>query len=144
VTWDQRFFDPIMVPGRKPLVTLRDAALYITELPKAEHDAEEWQAAMQTAIARRRKRRACNVRPHRRHEGLEPSRRAGVHTHWGRRKFERETSEAASRDCDPTGRHLPITSSQPNRLRPPARSSAGPARDSSVDCAGLLCFVLAG
>jgi len=45
VSWDQRFFDPIVVPGRKPLVTLRDAAEYITELPKAEHDAEEWQAA---------------------------------------------------------------------------------------------------
>ena|SRR5450631_1371479 len=59
-------------------------------------------------------------------------------------EVKRETSEAASRDCDPTSRHLPITSSQPNRLRPPARSSAGPARDSSVDCAGLLCFVLAG
>jgi hypothetical protein len=43
---DQQFFDPITVPRRKPLVTLRDAALYITTLPKAEHDAEEWQAAM--------------------------------------------------------------------------------------------------
>jgi hypothetical protein len=32
--------------GVKPPVTLRDAALYITKLPKAEHDAEEWQAAM--------------------------------------------------------------------------------------------------
>src|SRR5258708_2275854 len=40
VSWDQRFFDPIMVPGRKLLVTLRDAALFITKLPKAEHDAE--------------------------------------------------------------------------------------------------------
>jgi hypothetical protein len=50
VTWDQRFFDPIMVPGRKPLVTLRDAAEYITELPKAEHDADEWQAAMQALL----------------------------------------------------------------------------------------------
>ena len=36
VSWDQRFFDPIMLPGRKPLVTLRDAALYITKLPKAK------------------------------------------------------------------------------------------------------------
>ena len=39
-----------MVPGRKPLVTLRDAAEYITELPKAEHDADEWQAAMQALL----------------------------------------------------------------------------------------------
>jgi hypothetical protein len=45
-SWDQQFFDPITLPGRKPLVTLRDAALYITKLPKAEHDGEEWQAAM--------------------------------------------------------------------------------------------------
>ena len=44
--WDRRFFDPITLAGRKPLETLRDAAIFITELPKAEHDAEEWQAAM--------------------------------------------------------------------------------------------------
>jgi hypothetical protein len=40
--WDQRFLDPIMLPDRKPpLVSLRDAAQYITKLPKAEHDAED-------------------------------------------------------------------------------------------------------
>jgi hypothetical protein len=32
------------------LVTLRDAAQYITKLPKAEHNAEEWQAAMQALL----------------------------------------------------------------------------------------------
>jgi hypothetical protein len=37
VSWDQRFDDPIVLPGRKPLVTLPDAALYMTKLPKAEH-----------------------------------------------------------------------------------------------------------
>jgi hypothetical protein len=50
VSWDQRLFDPITLPGRKPLATLRDAAQYITKLPKAEHDAEEWQAAMAALI----------------------------------------------------------------------------------------------
>jgi hypothetical protein len=30
-------FDPIKLPDRKPLVTLRDAAEYITQLPEAEH-----------------------------------------------------------------------------------------------------------
>jgi len=50
VAWDQEFFDPIILPGRKPLITLRDAAHYITKLPKAEHDAEEWQAAMQALL----------------------------------------------------------------------------------------------
>jgi hypothetical protein len=29
VSWDQRFFDRIKLPGRKPMVTLRDAAQYI-------------------------------------------------------------------------------------------------------------------
>jgi hypothetical protein len=51
VSWDQKFFDPIILPDdRKPLVTLRDAAEYITELPKAEHDADQWQAAMQALL----------------------------------------------------------------------------------------------
>jgi hypothetical protein len=51
VSWDQEFFDPIILPGRKqPLRTLRDAAQYITKLPKAEHDADEWQAAMQALL----------------------------------------------------------------------------------------------
>jgi hypothetical protein len=50
VSWDQRFSDPITVPGRKPLLTLRDAAVYITKLPRAEHNAEEWQAAMEALL----------------------------------------------------------------------------------------------
>ena len=50
MSWDQQFSDPIILPGRKPLLRLRDAALYITKLPKAEHDAPEWQAAMVALI----------------------------------------------------------------------------------------------
>jgi hypothetical protein len=42
--WSRPFDDPIPLPGGK-LVTLRDAADYITELPKRRHDAAEWQAA---------------------------------------------------------------------------------------------------
>jgi hypothetical protein len=39
------------LPGRKqPLVTLRDAAQYVTKLPKAEHDADQWQAAMEALL----------------------------------------------------------------------------------------------
>jgi hypothetical protein len=34
----------------KTLRTLRDAAQYITKLPKAEDDADEWQAAMQALL----------------------------------------------------------------------------------------------
>ncbi|MEA3145352.1 MAG: hypothetical protein QOI53_779 [Verrucomicrobiota bacterium] len=47
VSWDQRFFDPIILPGGRKLLTLDDAAQYIMKLPMAEHDAEEWQAAME-------------------------------------------------------------------------------------------------
>jgi hypothetical protein len=50
VTWSSDFTEPIELPKGKKLVTLRDAALYITELPKAEHDAVEWQAAMEALI----------------------------------------------------------------------------------------------
>ena len=50
MSWDQRFFGPIELPKGKQLVTLRDASLYITKLPKAEHDSEEWQTAMEALL----------------------------------------------------------------------------------------------
>jgi hypothetical protein len=50
VSWDQRFFDPIELPNGRKLMTLRDAALYITKRPKAEHDAEDWQTAMEALL----------------------------------------------------------------------------------------------
>jgi hypothetical protein len=37
---DRKFSEPIPLPNGKPLETLRDAALYITKLPKAEHDSQ--------------------------------------------------------------------------------------------------------
>ena len=75
MSWDQLFFDPIMLPGQKPLATLRDAALYIIELPKADHDANEWKAAMQALLLVAEQGRACDVRSPRRHETVEPSHR---------------------------------------------------------------------
>jgi hypothetical protein len=50
VPWSATFVDPIVLPGGRKLLTLRDAASYITELPKAEHDAAEWQTAMETLL----------------------------------------------------------------------------------------------
>jgi hypothetical protein len=50
VPWDQRFSDPIILPGRKPLVTLRGAAKYIVKLPKAEQQATPWQAAAEVLM----------------------------------------------------------------------------------------------
>ena len=48
--WQREFDDPIPLPRGRQLVTLQDAGQYITRLPKAEHDAEEWQAAMQALL----------------------------------------------------------------------------------------------
>jgi hypothetical protein len=83
------------VPGRRPLITLRDAALYITKLPKAEHDAVEWQAAMEalllvaerdgpTMFARIGVMRALNRHVER---VFNPERKDH---HWGRRKLARD------------------------------------------------------
>jgi hypothetical protein len=95
VSWDQPLYNPVDLPKGKTLVTLRDAALYITKLPKAEHDAEEWQAAMEalllvaesggpTMFARIGVMRALNRRVER---DFNPDRKE---KHWGRRKLARD------------------------------------------------------
>src|SRR6266850_5122049 len=48
--WKLRFDDPIPLPRGRQLVTLEDAGNYITKLPKAEHEAAEWLAAMEALI----------------------------------------------------------------------------------------------
>ena len=83
-----------MIDG-KTLRTLRDAAQYITKLPKAEHDADEWQAAMEALLlvaeldgppmfARIGIMRALNRGDVRE---FNPSRKD---KHWGRRKLARD------------------------------------------------------
>ena len=47
---NRTFFDPIILPDGRQLVMLRDAAQYITKFPKTEHDAPEYQAAMQALL----------------------------------------------------------------------------------------------
>ena len=48
--WRRRFDEPIPLPRGRQLVTLEDAGRYITRLPKAEHGAQEWLAAMEALI----------------------------------------------------------------------------------------------
>ena len=48
--WKRPFDDPIPLPRGRELVTLEDAGTYITKLPKAEHEAPEWQAAAQALL----------------------------------------------------------------------------------------------
>jgi hypothetical protein len=50
VSWERPFDQPVPLPSRPPARTLRDAANYVTKLPKAEHEAKEWQAAMEAMI----------------------------------------------------------------------------------------------
>jgi hypothetical protein len=40
----------ILLPGRRELVTLRDADDYITSLPKAEQNLDEWQAVVEALL----------------------------------------------------------------------------------------------
>jgi hypothetical protein len=48
--WDRAFHDPIPLRDGRELRTLRDAGNYIAKLPKAEHDAEEWQTAIRALM----------------------------------------------------------------------------------------------
>jgi hypothetical protein len=47
MSWDSQFPNPIPVPGRRPLVTLRDAGRYVASLRKPTHDETPWQTAME-------------------------------------------------------------------------------------------------
>jgi len=48
--WSRKFDEPIPLPKGRQLITLKDAGTYITKLPKAEHMAAEWQAAMEALM----------------------------------------------------------------------------------------------
>ena len=48
--WRRKFEDPIPLPDGRTLVTLRDAASYITALPKKEAAAPEWQTAIEALM----------------------------------------------------------------------------------------------
>ena len=93
--WSASFEDPIPLPNGRLLLTLKDAATYIVKLPKAEHSAPEWQAAMEalilvaesggpTMLARIGVMRALNRHVER---VFNPDRKD---THWGKRKLKRD------------------------------------------------------
>ena len=92
--WQRKFEDPVPLPDGRKLVTLRDAADYVTGLPKKETDLPDWQVATQalllvsrsgpTMLARIAVMKALN-----RHVVREfnPDRKE---THWGKRKLKRD------------------------------------------------------
>jgi hypothetical protein len=93
--WKRPFEDPIPLPRGRQFVTLEDAGTYTTKLPKAEHEAPEWQAAMEalihvatrggpTMLARIGVMQALN-----RHHVREFDLDRKPH-HWGKRKLRRD------------------------------------------------------
>jgi hypothetical protein len=93
--WRREFDEPIEVPGGRRLVTLHDAASYITTLPAKEAALPEWQAAIEalilvvelggpTMFARIGVMRALN-RGH-----VREFKESGKKHHWGRRKLKRD------------------------------------------------------
>jgi hypothetical protein len=93
--WGREFDEPITLPGGRQLVTLRDAASFITSLPEDESALPEWQAAIEalilvadlggpTMFARIGIMRALN-RHHVRE--FDPKRKD---PYWGRRKLKRD------------------------------------------------------
>ena len=93
--WKRPFEDPIPLPRGRRLITLEDAGNYITKLPKAEHEAPEWQDAMEalmlvvrlngpTMFARIGVMRALNRHVER---VFNPDRK---NHHWGKRKLKRD------------------------------------------------------
>jgi hypothetical protein len=48
--WGREFDEPIALPDGRKLIVLRDAASYITALPKKEADTPEWQAAIEALM----------------------------------------------------------------------------------------------
>ena len=93
--WGREFDEPIALPDGRELTLLRDAASYITALPKKESAAPEWQAAIEalmlvvelggpTMFARVGMMRALN-----RHHVREFNPVRKDH-HWGRRKLKRD------------------------------------------------------
>ena len=48
--WSRKFDEPIALADGRRLVTLHDAATYITALPDEESSAAEWQAAIEALM----------------------------------------------------------------------------------------------
>ena len=92
--WLRKFEDPIPLPDGRKLATFRDAANYITSLPKKESDLPEWQTAIEvlmlvsrggpTMLARIGVMKALNRHVER---VFNPDRKD---TPWGKRKLKRD------------------------------------------------------
>ena len=95
--WKRRFDDPIIPPDGRKLVTLLDAANYVTALPRKGAESEEWQAAIAALILVANSRtgptmmaRIGVMRALHRHDAPAPISQPGKKTYWGKRKLLRD------------------------------------------------------
>ena len=95
MSWSRRFEDPIPLPDGRTLLTLREAADYITKLKKSEQKLNEWQTAIHCLIGAAE---GCEPVIHARIGVLRALNRHHVRefnpdrkdTHWGKRKLKRD------------------------------------------------------
>ena len=93
--WGREFEEPIALPDGRKLIVLRDAASYITALPKKESDAPEWQAAIEALMLVAQLGGPTMFARNRHDAGDKSSPCSRVHTsskghHSGRRKLKRD------------------------------------------------------
>jgi hypothetical protein len=94
LSWSTPFFEPIELPNGKQLVTLKDAATYITSLPKRESDLPEWQTAIEVLLLCSRGGDTMMARIgvlkalHR--DRVREFKSDRKETHWGKRKLKRD------------------------------------------------------
>jgi hypothetical protein len=73
MSWDKLFSEPILLADGRKLRTLRDAAIYITALPKVERDAAPWQTAAELLLLVAGERRRSDDAKDRGDEGAAPA-----------------------------------------------------------------------
>ena len=75
MSWDSEFAEPIHLPNNAVATTLRQVIGYISKLPDAEQNSQEWQKSPQTYPAGRGSNRVNLVRAHLSHAGTSAGRR---------------------------------------------------------------------
>jgi len=95
--WQREFDDPIPLPDGRVLVTLRDAATFITALPTKEAALPEWQAAIEALMLVVEHSGPMMFARIGVNAGVKPAHRTRVNPdrrdhHWGRRKLKREVT----------------------------------------------------
>lgn len=91
MSWSTPFFDPIILPDGRKLITLKDAATYITSLPKKEAALPEWHRGADVVQPRRRPHDGANRRIEALHRNVVREFKSDrKETHWGKRKLKRD------------------------------------------------------